>query len=122
MLIHDLCVKGHDPAPQCQALVYAEGLKSITDFHPQSLFYTSKLLAGLAPPQTLPHLCSLGFVTGSSLFAFGLHGALCEGAFHTCPQCHLSGLMTVNINRWEKEQGAAITKGVQILCWLSLVW
>lgn len=109
-------------APECQALVYAEGPKSITDFHPRALFYTSKLSAGLAPCQTLPHLCSLGFVTGSSLFAVGLHGALCEGAFHTCPECYLFWPMTVNINRWEKEQGAAITKGVQILYQLSLVW
>lgn len=109
MHIHDRCIRRHLPAPQRQALVYVEGLKSIVGFHLRSLFYTSELFAALAPCQTLPHFCGMGFTTGGSrLFAAGLHGALCEGTFHTCPECCLSGMKIVSVNEGEKGQGAAI--------------
>lgn len=78
MHIHDRCMRRHLPAPQRQALVYVEGLKSITGFHLQSLFYSSELPAS------------------------------CEGTFHACPECRLSRTKTVSVNEWEKGQRAAI--------------
>lgn len=107
---HDSSILVHLSSWQHLSLVHVEELKLAMGFQLQLYLYTSKLTSDLVMCKILSNFFSMNFTARvRGLFAIGLLGTLCGGAFYISCECHLSWIKIVS--KWEKVLGVGSAGG-----------
>lgn len=108
---HDCSILVYLPSWQHLSFVHVEELKLAIGFQLHSHLYTSKLTSDLVTCKIWSNFFSMNFTASiRGLFAIGLLGTLCGGAFYSSCECYLS--WTEIVSNWEKVLDVGIALGV----------
>lgn len=101
---HDCSILVYLPSWQHLSFVHVEELKLAIGFQLHSHLYTSKLTSDLVTCKIWSNFFSMNFTASiRGLFAIGLLGTLCGGAFYTSCECYLS--WTEIVSNWGEGAG-----------------